>query len=264
MKIKKIQKQKSQKYKILLENGEAIITYDDVIINNGLLFNKELDNELLQKINNETIYYDIYNKTLKYIEKKLRSEKEIRKYLEKYDIGYEEKIIEQLKNIKLINDNNYVKAYISDKIYLSTDGPNKIKKDLLNQGIEEYIIDEYLKNIEDEIVINKCEKLIDKKIKSNKKNSIYILKQKIISDMLEKGFELNIIKSILENKEILDNNAIEKEYNKLYSKLIKKYSDKELYFQMKSKLYQKGFKNEEIDEYINKTVDFYCYFYLLI
>ena len=51
MKIEKIQKLKNNKYKIKLDSGDIINTYDDVILNNSLLFNKEIDLELLNKIN---------------------------------------------------------------------------------------------------------------------------------------------------------------------------------------------------------------------
>ena len=40
MNIEKIKKV-GKKYKILLENGDEIKTYDDVIINYGLLYKKE-------------------------------------------------------------------------------------------------------------------------------------------------------------------------------------------------------------------------------
>ena len=40
MKIEKIQKLKNNKYKIKIDSGDIINTYDDVILNNSLLFNK--------------------------------------------------------------------------------------------------------------------------------------------------------------------------------------------------------------------------------
>ena len=64
MKIQKWEKLKSGKYKVLLENGEKFITYDDVILKNNLLFHKEIDCNTMIKINNDTLYYDIYNKTI--------------------------------------------------------------------------------------------------------------------------------------------------------------------------------------------------------
>lgn len=256
MKIEKIQKLKNNKYKIKLDSGDIINTYDDVILNNSLLFNKEIDLGLLNKINNETLYYDCYNKTLKFIDKKLRSEKEIKEYLKKYsEMGYEDKILKKLKEINVINDENYAKAYISDRIFLSTDGPNKIKQELFNYGIDEKIIEENINKIDKETIYNKCKKIIDKKIKSNTKYSNYMLNQKIISDLVNKGYDMSLIKQILEN-EVFDNNlVIEKEFKKIYNKLSKKFDGNELYYNLKNKLYQKGFTKEEIEEYI-KTVDF--------
>ena len=47
MKIEKIQKLKNNKYKIKLDSGDIINTYDDVILNNSLLFNTGYGNNLL-------------------------------------------------------------------------------------------------------------------------------------------------------------------------------------------------------------------------
>ncbi|MCM1371352.1 MAG: RecX family transcriptional regulator [Clostridium sp.] len=246
MKIKKIEKQKSSnKYKIIFEDGTFINTYDNVILNNNLLFDKDIDDELIEKINKENSYYEIYNKTIKFIQKRLRSEKEVDEYIGDYK--YKKRIIEDLKKIKLINDTSYIKAYISDRIYLNLEGPNKIKKDLLNQNIEELEIDKYIGQIDENIILENLNKLISKRIKSNTRYSNYILIQKIKDEMLKKGYCLEMISSILENVKITDKSIIEKEYKKLYDKLSKKYCDKELELKIRQKLYQKGFKLDDID-----------------
>lgn len=257
MEIKKIQKLKNNRYKIVLENQEIINTYDDVILNNNLLFKKNIDSKMLNEINNQTLYYDCYNRTIKFIEKKLRSEKEVNEYLEKIipeNFEYKDRIINKLKKINLINDENYVKAYISDRMLLSTDGPNKIKQELTKYYIDENIIEENISKIEENKVYEKCKKIIDKKIKSNSKYSNYILSQKIMSDLLNKGYELEMIKQIL-NQDIKKNDSIlEKEYFKIFNKLSKKYEGDKLYFEIRNKLYQKGFSLDEINNLL-KTID---------
>ena len=149
MQINKIIKMKNNKYKIIID-GEPIITYDNVILENDLLYKKNIDNKILKKIIIDTNYYDIYNKTIKYILKRRRSEKEIVKYLDKFDIGNNDKnkMINKFKEINLINDKEYCKAYINDKLYLSKDGINKIKSDLLKENISIDVIDQELKNID--------------------------------------------------------------------------------------------------------------------
>ena len=100
MLIEKIEKLKSNKYNIYI-NGEKITTYDNVIIENNILYKKQIDNDLYQKILNETQYYSVYNKVVNYILKKRRSEKEIIQYLNKLDLSSIElnKMICKLKSI---------------------------------------------------------------------------------------------------------------------------------------------------------------------
>ena len=136
MKIESIKKSGS-KYKILLDNGRIINTYEEVILNNGLLFHKYINKNLLEKINIDTNYYKSYNKALDMINRRLRSEKEIKQYLIKSEVEEKdiEEIINNLKRIGLIDDRLFAKAYTNDKVNLSTDGPDKIRKYLENNNI---------------------------------------------------------------------------------------------------------------------------------
>ena len=94
---------------------------------------------------------------------------------------------------------------------------------------------------------SKLEKLINKKIKSNTTKSSYALKQKIIYDMKNLGYDISMINEILDNSNISsNNNVISKEYSKLYHKLSNKYEGEELSRQIYYKLRSKGFNDEEI------------------
>ena len=182
MKIEKIKKS-GRKYKIVLENKDTITTYDDVIINNGLLYNKNINTKTLNDITKETSYYDVYYKCINYITKKLRSEKEIDKYISSLNASEIDKknTIKKLKEIGYINDYNYAYSYTQDRMNLSTDGPLKIRKSLEENDIKEEIIDEVINGIDRKIILDKIKKLIEKKSK-NSKYTGYILKQKITSD----------------------------------------------------------------------------------
>ena len=248
MYINKIIKMKNNKYKIVIDDFD-IITYDNVILENDLLYKKSIDKDLYKKILLDTSYYEIYNKTVKYILKRRRSQKEVEKYLSKYDIDNtkKEKVVSKLKDIKLINDIEYCKAYINDKLYLGTTGINKIKKDLLNQNISIEIIDDCIEKIDKDVINNKLESIIIKKIKSNTKYSKYYLKQKVLNEMVNLGYNREDILTIIEENLQDDGDILIKEFNKIYSNLSKKYSGYELDNKIKQKLIIKGFKIEEID-----------------
>lgn len=253
MNINKIIKLKNNKYKILIDD-EFITTYDNVILENELLYKKKLDKELYNKIKKDTEYYDIYDKVVKHILKKRRSEKEVKCYIEKYTTNknYVENIINKLKNINLINDLEYCKSFINDRVYLSKNGINKIKNDLLNQDIPLEIIEQELKNIDINIINQRLEKIIIKKINNNKKYSFNQLKQKILNELIILGYDKKMILEVIDNNIKDDNDIIKKEYNKLYNKLKTKYEGYELCSKIKQKLLIKGFTNEEINLLINE------------
>ena len=246
MVIEKFKKMANNRYKIIFDNSE-LITYDEVIINNNLLYKKEIDNDLYEKILEENKYYDLYNKCIKLISNKMRSVEEIIKYLKKEDTSSKdiESIITKLTNIGLLNDSRYTKAYVSDKIKFTSAGPYKIEKELIDLGIDENIIKKELTNISLEEIRNKISKYINMKLRKNK-YSEYIFKQKVINELINLGYSRDIILEELESIHIESN--ITKDYNKLYNKLSKKYDDKELYINIKNKLYQKGYTKEEIDQ----------------
>ena len=244
MKINKIKKN-GKKYKIILDNGLEIKTFDDVIINNNLLYNKIIDDELLDKINKENEYYDVYNKVLNLISKRIRSEKEISEFLDKYNVD-KNKIIDKLKSINLINDKNFAKAFISDRINLSNDGIDKIKTDLLKHNIDINLIMEEIAKIDDDLIDKKIEKLIIKKTK-NSNYSGFKLKYKVVNELINLGYDKSKIVEIYDNLNIKNDDVIINEYNKLYNKLSKKYQDKELEYKINMKLYNKGFTKEEIE-----------------
>lgn len=250
MKIKELKKNKNGTYKIILDNDEAITTYDDVILNHGLLYHKEIDSKLLNEINKESKYYEIYNKTLKFIERKLRSRKEIELFLTKNEVSdrNQKKILQKLESINLINDEVFANAYLQDRLNLSSDGPYKIINELKKNNISDEIISLVQEKVDNEFIYEKLTKLIIKKIKSNHNKSNYMLKQKIIIDMINLGYDKSMIVDILEENMNSNNSIINNEYRKIYNKLSRKYSDEELDKMVINKLIQKGFRKEEIDK----------------
>lgn len=250
MKISKFKKMANNKYRIYIDD-DTLDTYDEVIIANNLLYKKEIDNELYNKILEENKYYDVYNKCIKMLSTKLRSKNEIEKYLEgKVTLDDKNKIIDKLIDMHLIDDTVYAKAYIKDKINFTNQGPNKIYNDLISCDIDSSIILNELNNIDRDILLDRIIKHISKKIKSNK-NSGYIFKKKIIAELINNGYEYEMIREALDNFEIKDN--VDSEFNKIYSKLSRKYQGDELVRNIKNKLYQKGYNKDTIEDIIKRV-----------
>lgn len=199
MKIEKYESINNGQYKIYLSDGTILKINSDVIINNNLLYKKEIDNTLLNKILKENDNANIYNKCVKYISVRLRSKKEIIDYLKKLNIDNTADIIDKLTKNNLINDEVFTKAFIKDKINFTFYGPYRIRQELNKYNIDNEIIDKYINDIDEEILIDKVDKQINKMIKSNRKYSSNILKSKIYNNLYNNGFDKDMIINILNN-----------------------------------------------------------------
>ncbi|MBP3635708.1 MAG: RecX family transcriptional regulator [Bacilli bacterium] len=244
MKILKYKKNSGNKYKVFLEDGSNIILHENIIIKYNLLISNSLQDDDLKLILEDNNNYLVYDMVLKYISIKMRCESEIRKYLQNKNINKViiDETINRLKVEGYINEKLYVKSFISDKVRLNKYGPNKIKQELLNLKIDKDIIESELSIYPKDEFIQNLDNLIDKKIKCNRSYGESVLKQKIIIEFSNRGYEKEDIRNILNNKDLSNDELYDKEYKKLYNKYSKKYSDRELEYFVKQKLSQKGFK----------------------
>lgn len=244
MKIVNYKKKKNNLYEITLSNNEVLALYDDVILKYELLLAKEIKEDKLKEIKNYNNYIESYQKAIKFINVKLRTEKEIKNKLKDYDKDAIEYTINRLKKEGYLNNELYIKCYINDTINLKIEGPNKILFDLKKLGFEEYEILNYLNEIDENVFAEKLNKYISKKINSNHNLSGKLLKQKIINDLINKGFYIEQINEVINNYIFIDNKLLkEKEYNKIKNKLSKKYSGEELEYRIKINMLKKGFKD---------------------
>ena len=258
MKIGKYTKLKSNKYSVVIDDI-TVKLYDDVIVKYELLRLKEIDDKLFKEITEYNDRLEAYYKSLKYITKKLRTEKEIYKYLDK---DYSKEIIletiDKLKRMGYLNKELYLKSYLSDQVHMSLNGPNKIKKDLVSLGYDEDEIKESIESIDNDIWLDKVQRIINKKIKSNRNLGSNKLKEMLVYDLSNMGYYKWMIEDIIHNTEFSsDSNILEKEYNKLYARLSRKFDGSSIDYQIRMKLLQKGFYSSEIDEFIQNKKNSY-------
>ena len=244
MEIKSYKKKKSNLYEITFSNNTKINLYDDIILKYELLLKKEIDEKTLKEIIKDNSFLESYYLALKYLNVKLRTEKEIRKKLKDYDNKVINYTIERLKKEGYLNDLVYIKAYINDEVNLKMVGPSKILYNLKKLGFDENDINSYLMTFEEDIWLNKIRKYMQRKINNNKNLSAKMIKIKLINDLKNKGFYKEQINEIINEFTFQDNHEVyEKEYQKVKNKLCKKFTDKDLEYQIKIKMLQKGFKS---------------------
>ncbi len=141
-----------------------------------------------------------YNKALKFLSFRPRSEKEIIDKLKSKKASEDiiKKIIEKLKEYKFIDDLEFAKAWVNSRIKTNQRGWRLIQSELKLKGISKEIID----NIYDSgKVINELEmakKLVEKKVpryRNLPKQKVY---QRLGRLLLSKGFNWDIIKQSID------------------------------------------------------------------
>ncbi len=246
MKIEKFTRQSNGQYKLNLDNNTNIILHEDLILKYELLIHKEIDEQMIDKLLDENTSYIAYDLALNYLKVKMRCQKEIREYLRKKQVN--ETLIDNSINLLTkqgyLNDEIFTKAFIHDKIYLSNDGPYKIKEQLLKLEIDEDIINSNLNEFDKVLEIERINKIINKQVKINKNKSAFALKKKLTEYLVTLGYTKELVINEVNKVKFNDEELLKKEYDKMYQKLSKKYSGKELEYKIKSKLYQKGFYME--------------------
>lgn len=243
MKIISYKKKNNNIYEVTLSNKEKINLFDDVILKFELLLTPEIDDNKFKEIINYNNKIEAYNLALKFILAKLRTEKEVQTKLKKYDNDTKNYVIDRLYKEGYLNKENYIKAYVNDAVNLKLIGENKIKYELKRLGFADILIINYLETIDRAVWIEKIEKYIKKKIEVNDKLSTNALKNKIIVDLINRGFNKNDIILVLEETNFPNDNLVyQKEYEKLKNKLSKKYSGEQLEYYIKMNLLKKGFK----------------------
>lgn len=245
MQINKFVKKKNDMYNIVLEYGTVLVAHQNLILKYDLLIKKSITNELRNIIEEENLTYIAYNIALKYIANKMRTKKEIKEYLLKKEVDetIANNVIEMLENDSYIKDETYAVAFINDKINLSNDGPNKILRELVDKGIDQSIAFSKIEIFDKETQKEKIKMIADKLIKNNKTKSTYFLKNKIIEYLSNLGYDKSLILDAINNISFVENNNIaKKEYEKIYKRLSRKYSGKELELKIRQKMYSLGFK----------------------
>ncbi|MCE5220674.1 MAG: recombination regulator RecX [Clostridium sp.] len=198
-----IQKRNKERVNLFLDGEYAFSLSAELVYKEGLKTNDEIDSEKLKILVEHENLIRCKNSALRIIEKSYKTEKEVRDklILKGYEDNSINKSIEFLKEYNFINDSNYTKAFIHDK--LNSQGSQKIKYKLIQKGISKEIIAEELSNLdkgnEKNVAFNIAKKKLD--IIKKKENDNYKVSGKLYRYLISKGYGYDVTNEIV--KEIM-------------------------------------------------------------
>ncbi|MBE5757047.1 MAG: hypothetical protein E7342_04515 [Clostridiales bacterium] len=140
----KLQAKNKERCNIYIDNSFCCGILLETVILNKLKVGLEISAEELGRIQLESEKRTVFDKTLDYISKAQKTEKQIKDKLKekgylKETIDY---VIDKLKEYKFIDDFEYVKSYI--RIYKEKKGKKLLEYELMQKGVRKQVIESVL------------------------------------------------------------------------------------------------------------------------
>lgn len=145
--------------------------------------------------NHESTAREAFNKMAQLCSRSEQCSTDIRKKMAAFDIVQEvvDEIIEKLKSEKFIDDERYVKAYVSDKFRLNKWGRIKMRYYLRAKGLSDSIIDVGMTAIDNDQYIKVMLATMKEKAKKYKSAEKYERAAHVIRFTQSRGFEPELI-----------------------------------------------------------------------
>lgn len=127
--------------------------------------------------------------------------KDVRDKLKKLKVEprYFNSIINSLKNDNYLDEERFVKSFVSGKFRQNKWGKVKIRFELIRKQIPESLINKALSGIDEDIYIKVFQDSLEKKLKEFPKPLSSQNKNKLFHHLLSKGFEPSLIQNSLDN-----------------------------------------------------------------
>ncbi len=202
--ITKIEGQRRQERVNIYLDGSFSFGLDrEVQLKYGLREGMELDQAFIDEVLKDEEQKKVTNSALNFLSYMPRSEREVYNRLKQKGFHEDqiEKSIEFCKSKDYINDLNFAKSFINDKVNLNKFGSQRIRYELIKKGVSSKVIDQAL-DLEEDEEYERALELAEKKIYSYRKDDKMAKYRKLGGFLQRRGYSYGIVNRIL--KELID------------------------------------------------------------
>ncbi|MBM7553833.1 recombination regulator RecX [Thalassobacillus pellis] len=260
------QKKNKQRFNIFLDHGQGesygFSVSEDLLVKEALHKGMELDMPTIEALIEKDDLHKSFSLAINYLSYRMRSEKEMRDYLEKKETDHEqvEVIIKRLYEEKLLDDQEFANSVVRSSIHTSSKGPLMIKKSLMEKGVSAQKAEQALEHFPFSQQYEKAMKFAQKKMQTDSKKSYRQQIQALQQTLMQKGYKNDVIQEVLANlpaeeKEQEEWQAVVYQGEKLLRKYERKAEGYELKQKIKAALYRKGFGMDDIQRFLDEYVE---------
>lgn len=197
MEITRISKMgQEDKFAVFVDGILKLVVSGKTVLENGLSVGKKVSSDELSKLEAKSTEDKLNHMALRYISLRLRSEGEVRTYLKRKgaDQPTIAALVAKYKELGLIDDEYYAKAFIHDKMLHSAKSRRKLSYELSKRQIAEEMIETSL----NEERFNDQESL-KKLIVQKRQNPKYKDDLKLMQYLVRAGFSYGDVKDAIRN-----------------------------------------------------------------
>lgn len=159
----KLQKRNRDRFSIYVDGDFFLGISANLVAKYGIYKGREIDSDELEIIKEAAIYERFWNRTVRYLEGRIRNEYQVRQYVRKlYMQNREEwigkeveldlppiegKIIDELLKFRLIDDRQYTEAYVRDRLKLKPRGSRLMIQELRAKGVDRELAEEIVNEL---------------------------------------------------------------------------------------------------------------------
>ena len=220
---------------------------------------KLITREKMNKYREEDILNRAYIGAIRFLSSKDRTRKEMYDFLS-------QKTALSIKQINSFIDAFEKHGYIDDERFVTNEiesmkaslfGEKKIVADLIKRGIPYEMVQEQLKDDDDERYVEAAKNAIQGMMGAIKNKNTQKAKEYVQSRLYRMGYPSSIILKAMEDfdfekEDVFERELLAKEYDKQLNRLEKKYEGKELKSKLITTLIRKGYEYDQVMDYISE------------
>lgn len=134
---------------VFLDGEFAFGVHQDVVVKHGLRVGQTLTPEEQQEIEHDEQYVQAKQRALDYLAHKPRTETEVRRKLRRQEMSEAvmEDVVARLYELNYLDDEAYAEDYVRNRFASKAYGPDRIRRELVERGIDRHIADEAVQEL---------------------------------------------------------------------------------------------------------------------
>lgn len=192
-----------KRFNIFLDGKYAFSLPAESLIKAELKIDDHLSSQEIDNLIKENEFLKVYDRVLKFLSFRPRSEKELEDYFHRQAVGEKTKkmVLAKLKHLGFINDKEFARWWVEQRTVFRPKGKRAIEMELRQKGVPQEIItnNQLLISNSDERELAK--RAVSKKLKVWENYPQEIIRKKLSAYLLRRGFSWETIEKVIDEME---------------------------------------------------------------